>query len=355
MGKLEKFMLWVNVLVIFAMFFAYLSPFINPRQFWQFSFFGLIYPWLLLGNIIMVSFWGVRKKKYLFLSLICIISGWGHVTSFVGLNFFEQIKAEKLITIGTYNVKNLVKVRIGKKGSETRILQENDFIDFLKKGEELQILCTQETSKFNSKFFKERFNFPFVHSYNPSGTFIFSKYPIVNSGGINFGTLTNSCSWADLIVNEKKIRVYSIHFQSNQVSDIADKVRHEGDLTKKETLKDIKGMMRKFKYYANLRAEQAQKVKNHIAECPHPVIVCGDFNDTPQSYTYNLLSENLNDSFKTKGVGFGTTYAGSIPALRIDYILTHEKIKVQSHKILKENYSDHFPVICKFLFENIKK
>ena len=249
----------------------------------------------------------------------------------------------------------MVKVRIGKKGSETRILQENDFIDFLKKGEELQILCTQETSKFNSKFFKERFNFPFVHSYNPSGTFIFSKYPIVNSGGINFGTLTNSCSWADLIVNEKKVRVYSIHFQSNQVSDIADKVRHEGDLTKKETLKDIKGMMRKFKYYANLRAEQAQKVKNHIAECPHPVIVCGDFNDTPQSYTYNLLSENLNDSFKTKGVGFGTTYAGSIPALRIDYILTHEKIKVQSHKILKENYSDHFPVICKFLFENIKK
>ena len=191
MGKLEKFMLWVNVLVIFAMFFAYLSPFINPRQFWQFSFFGLIYPWLLLGNIIMVSFWGVRKKKYLFLSLICIISGWGHVTSFVGLNFFEQIKAEKLITNGTYNVKNLVKVRIGKKGSETRILHENDFIDFLKKGEELQILCTQETSKFNSKFFKERFNFPFVHSYNQSGTFIFSKYPIVNSGGINFGTLTN--------------------------------------------------------------------------------------------------------------------------------------------------------------------
>ena len=88
---------------------------------------------------------------------------------------------------------------------------------------------------------------------------------------------------------------------------------------------------------------------------PYKVIVCGDFNDTPQSYTYNLLSENLNDSFKTKGVGFGTTYAGSIPALRIDYILTHEKIKVQSHKILKENYSDHFPVICKFLFENIKK
>lgn len=343
-------MRWVNVLVIFATFFAYLSPFINPSRFWQFSFFGLIYPWLLLSNIIMVFFWIFRKKKYLLLSLGCIILGWSHVTSFVGFNFFGEIETENLVTIGSYNVRNLVEVRIGKKGSEKRIQQEIDFIHFLKRGGELQILCTQETSKFNSKFIKERFNFPFVHSFQPSGTFIFSKYPIVNSGGINFGTLTNSCTWADLIINEKKVRVYSIHFQSNQVSNTADKVRQEGDLTKKETLKDIKGMMGKFKHFAKLRAEQAQQVANHIATCPHPVIVCGDFNDTPQSYTYHLLSENLTDSFKEKGTGFGTTYAGSIPALRIDYILTHEKIDVQSYEILKKNYSDHFPVICKISF-----
>ena len=343
-------MRWVNVLVIFATFFAYLSPYINPSRFWQFSFFGLIYPWLLLSNIIMVLFWGFRKKKYLFLSLGCIILGWSHVTSFVGFNLSEKVTTENVITIGSYNVQNLVEVRIGQKGSEERIKQENDFIHFLKRGEELQILCTQETSRFNSKFIRERFNFPFVHSFHSKGTFIFSKYPIVNSGGVNFGTVTNSCTWADLIINEKKVRIYSIHFQSNQVSNTADKVRQEGDLTKKETFKDIKGMMGKFKNFAKFRAEQAQQVANHIATCPHPVIVCGDFNDTPQSYTYQLLSENLTDSFKEKGTGFGTTYAGSIPALRIDYILTQKKIKVQSHEILKENYSDHFPVICKISF-----
>jgi len=177
-------MRWVNVLVIFATFFAYLSPFINPSRFWQFSFFGLIYPWLLLSNIIMAVFWIFRKKKYFFLSLGCIILGWGHLTSFVGFNFSENTQTESSIIIGSYNVKNLERVRIGRKGSEERI-----------------------------KFIKERFNFPFVHSFNPSGTFVFSKYPIVNSGGVNFGLLTNSCSWADLIINEKKVRVYSIHLQ----------------------------------------------------------------------------------------------------------------------------------------------
>ncbi len=343
-------MRWINVLVIFATFFAYLSPFINPIRFWQFSFFGLIYPWLLLGNIIMVVFWGFRKKKYLFLSLGCIILGWGHVTSFIGFNFFEKIATENVITIGSYNIRNLTGLRINSKDVEKKKQHENDFIHFLKRGEEIQILCTQETSKYNANFIKDKFNFPFTHSFNKRGAYIFSKYPIVNSGGINFGTLTNSCSWADLIVNEKKVRVYSIHFQSNQVSGIANKVLEEGDLTKKETLKNIKGMMGRFKHFAKRRAEQAQKVANHIATCPHPVIVCGDFNDTPQSYTYDLLTKNLNDSFKEKGTGFGTTYAGSIPALRIDYILTHEKIDVQSHEILKENYSDHFPVICKISF-----
>ena len=131
---------------------------------------------------------------------------------------------------------------------------------------------------------------------------------------------------------------------------IAEKVREEGDLSDSKTLKAIKGMFSRFKQSAKRRAEQAQKIANHMAACPHPIILCGDLNDTPLSYTYHLLTQNLNDSFKEKGTGFGTTYAGSIPALRIDYILTHKKINVESLNILKKNYSDHFPVICKISF-----
>jgi len=337
----------MNVLVIFATFFAYLAPFVNPARFWQFSFFGLIYPYLLLTNILFVIYWSVLKKKYLLFSLGCILLGCGHVTSFVGFNSFDKVKTEEVITIGSYNIHGLGSLVIGLKTKEEKKKKANEFVQFLKRENEIQILCTQETNKYNIDFIKKNFNFPYLYNVKAKSPVIFSKYPILNSGIINFSKSSNSCVWADLKINNQNIRVYSIHFQSNQVSKIADKVANDGDLSKKETFSDIKSMMGKFKLYATLRANQAQQVANHIATCPHPVIICGDFNDTPQSYTYHLLTQKLKDSFKEKGRGFGTTYAGSIPALRIDYILLDKKINIHSHEILKGNFSDHYPVICK--------
>ena len=340
----------MNVLVIFATFFAYLAPFINPARFWQFSFFGLIYPWLLLANILFVFYWGILRRKYLLFSLGCIILGWGHVTSFVGFNSFDEVKTEEVITVGSYNIHNLGSLVIGLKTKEEKEKKANEFVQFLKRENEIQVLCTQETNKYNIDFIKKKFNFPYIHNVKGKSPVIFSKYPIINSGIIDFSKSSNSCLWTDIKTNNQNIRVYSIHFQSNQVSSTADKVIEDGDLSKKETLKDIKGMLGKFRYFARLRASQAQQVANHIATCPHPVIVSGDFNDTPQSYTYNILTQKLKDSFKEKGRGFATTYAGSIPALRIDYILLNEKIKVHSHETLKGNFSDHYPVICKISF-----
>ena len=69
------------------------------------------------------------------------------------------------------------------------------------------------------------------------------------------------------------------------------------------------------------RSLQAQLVKSYINKSPYPVIVAGDFNDTPVSYTYGKIRKGLNDSFVTSGYGAGFTYKGNYPPNRIDYIL----------------------------------
>jgi endonuclease/exonuclease/phosphatase family metal-dependent hydrolase len=81
--------------------------------------------------------------------------------------------------------------------------------------------------------------------------------------------------------------------------------------------------------------------------CPFPVIVLGDFNDTPQSYTYAVIrGEDLHDSFVQRGSGIGTTYAGSIPGLRIDFVMTGSRFTIIRHEVLKLPYSDHYPVVA---------
>jgi endonuclease/exonuclease/phosphatase family metal-dependent hydrolase len=78
--------------------------------------------------------------------------------------------------------------------------------------------------------------------------------------------------------------------------------------------------------------------------------VCGDFNDTPNSYVYRILSDRLQDSFKEKGLGIGTTFAGSIPLLRIDYILADMQFKINECKVIHNKWSDHYPVVTEMQY-----
>ncbi|MDP4224071.1 MAG: endonuclease/exonuclease/phosphatase family protein, partial [Bacteroidota bacterium] len=100
------------------------------------------------------------------------------------------------------------------------------------------------------------------------------------------------------------------------------------------------------------RASQAEAVKVKIETSPYPVIVAGDFNDTPISYTYRTLGKGLNDAFVASGYGAGFTYKGNYPPNRIDYILYDNKLECRQFDIIKVRYSDHYPIIAYFRKNN---
>jgi endonuclease/exonuclease/phosphatase family metal-dependent hydrolase len=87
-------------------------------------------------------------------------------------------------------------------------------------------------------------------------------------------------------------------------------------------------------------------IRRKIEESPYPVIVCGDFNDTPSSYAYRETKGWLKDAFVQSGRGIGLTYTGKLPSFRIDYILYNKKFRSYNFKIHKIPYSDHFPISC---------
>ena len=109
-------------------------------------------------------------------------------------------------------------------------------------------------------------------------------------------------------------------------------------------LNDSRNIVSKLKKGYESRYKQAELVSEKIKESPYPSLICGDFNDVPNSSTYFKIKGNLQDAFLKKGALLGRTFRFISPTLRIDYILADKKFKVTQYQRIKVPYSDHYPV-----------
>lgn len=339
MKAIKKILRWSNLALILVTLLAYLSPLIDPAQFWPLSFLGLAYPVLLLGNVLFTVFWAIRKERFSLYSFGCILLGFGYLFSFYGWNF-PTAKNEDSFQVMTYNIAGLGRWR----STMTRAEKLNEFENIIQKNGKPDILCLQESAQQNVMAdLKKALSYP--HYFKEKGTVIFSKYPFGKHGIIPFEDTGNSCIWGDLKTPKGTVRVYSVHLQSNALTYRASLVMDDADLRKKNTWRNIREVMRLYKRAVTKRSSQAQKVSDHMAKSPHPILMCGDLNDMPVSYVYRLLSKNQTDSFCEAGIGFGATFNGRLPALRIDYIFCDKKFEVLTHEVLKAELSDHLPVL----------
>jgi len=359
-----KIMLGLNLLVILALFISYLAPYINPAKSSIPSLLGLFYPVLFIINLLFALWWIVRLKWIFIFPLMAIIFGWGIFSRHMAFGSKQDIhKKIQGIKVVSYNVRifNVHNWRIGEK-AETR----DSILKVLKKIN-ANIVCLQEFFHGEQKYFptinptKNALDAPNLHSdmnlnvKSPKhfGLATFTKFPIINRGSIQFSEArSNSGIFTDILVINDTIRVFNIHLESIKFSDsdhqyVADFMEpgtHPNTSSTKVIFSKIRNAFEK-------RAQQAKTIQEYIEASPYPVILCGDFNDTPSSFAYNEVKGKLSDAFLESGFGFGTTYAGKIPFLRIDYILHSDKIKVFDFQRYKVEFSDHYPISAYFEFE----
>jgi endonuclease/exonuclease/phosphatase family metal-dependent hydrolase len=329
--------------VIVLTFLAYLAPFVNPALFGWFAFFGTAFPWLLIGNVLLLIVWASRRHRYALYHLGMLVLGWQHVTSFIGLSAGRSAAPADAITVATHNAGGLFRgVHLEPEEWDGIIAA---YARFWRERANPDILCLQETGR---KFFlklKPRLGLPYLFELERPGTAIFSRYPILRGGLLPFDEPENTSMWADVQIGPRVVRIYNVHLQSNKVTYDTEHIVKEAPIDSKDTWKEIGRVLRKVSRATAVRAQQAKTLRDLVAASPHPVILCGDFNDTPTSYVYRQLSSGLTDTFREKGLGLGSTFAGAIPFLRIDYILCDPTFNVYDCRILRKGVSDHYGVV----------
>lgn len=354
---LYKIVFILNYIFAAFLILSYLSVYISPEKIAPLSFFGLGFPFVLILNLFFLFLMIYKKKKQFLISLIAILLGFNQIMTFFSFKINNsKMPNNNSLKLMTYNVRMFDIYNWSKKKNTS-----NKIFDIIK-NENADVICLQEfysTKKHNwKKKIFEALNIKdfIVSSKNNKSLFgnaIFSKYPIVNHGFLKNALPTQKCIYADIKKGEDTIRVYTIHlasihldnddykFMKNIKLDIENKDQNI------EGVKDIGGKL--LKAYKN-RAKEVDAIFPYIEKSPYKTIVCGDFNDTPISYTYKRIKGDFKDSFTEKGFGIGNTYSGSLSFFRIDYVLHDNKVKTLSYRIIKEKLSDHYPIIVNFNF-----
>jgi endonuclease/exonuclease/phosphatase (EEP) superfamily protein YafD len=99
-------------------------------------------------------------------------------------------------------------------------------------------------------------------------------------------------------------------------------------------------------------AKQVDKIRERLQSTKHKVILCGDFNDSPTSYSYLTIRGNMKDAFRESGKGMSRTYIGKMPSFRIDYILHDNAWNSYNYQTNTLNFSDHKMVSCTIALPN---
>lgn len=333
----------LNIIAAIALLTMFASQFVRPSEMWQIAFFNYVQLFVYLLNIFFVGFWIIFKWRFSLISLFCLLlsaGNFGNVMQLLGRESSQQ----KGIKVLSYNVGHF------------QYSQKNDknipaVIDYIT-AQDADIICLQETllnkygnlspSKLRRKFGLGHCQL--AHSKHWDGLVTFSRFPILNMGEIRFEDSNNMVMYCDVIRDDDTIRIYNCHLQSFHINkdeySVIDSLSFETNRIKKALT-----VWNKIKTGNIKREAQIDTLVESISRCKYEnIVVCGDFNDIPNSYTYHGINQLLNDSFRASGQGLSKTFKYDIAPYRIDYIFFSDSFEAYDYKREKVEYSDHYPI-----------
>ncbi|GAC1438680.1 MAG: endonuclease/exonuclease/phosphatase family protein [Sediminibacterium sp.] len=354
----------INLIIVFLFLMACLTPYINPAYWWLNAFTGLIVPYLILLLVFFMIFWLIVKPVIALLPFLTLCIGWQQVNVVFAWHpgpLVSKRKRDNYLRLIDWNVQSFN--GLTKSGEVKKLIREEVATSVVKL--EPDIICLQEfnhsskqgANANNLSLFSKNYPYHFfskdyqrANGEYQSGCIIFSRYPIVDSGKINY-PVAESLIYADILKGSDTIRIFTTHLQSykfkkEDYNDL-EKIREQED----EKLTASRNILKKMKLAFGRRGVQAVMVREALDKSPYPSLICGDFNDVPNSYTYFHIKGGWQDAFLQKGFAIGRSFISLAPTLRIDYILPDRNFEVKQFDMVDEDLSDHIMLVADLLLK----
>ncbi|MCV6629322.1 MAG: endonuclease/exonuclease/phosphatase family protein [Flavobacteriaceae bacterium] len=328
--------LWygINIIAALLLVLGYLSPFVRPSNLPFMSVFGLTLPLLLIVNFGFMLWWMLRKNQRFILSALVLLLGLGYIQTFVRLEKQEGVSNKTGFSVMSFNV------RLFNAYDWIKDKNVGDQIVSLIKEQDPDVVCMQEFYAAKQIAFEKQY--PYKHTIyrsnkNKVGQVIFSKYPFLSRGSLNFENTGNNTIYADILYKQDTIRVYNIHLESLHL-------RINKENLGKESSERLYGRITS----SFIKQEgQLQACLQDFEKHDYKRIICADLNNGSSSYVYKKLMEGMQDSFVSRGVGFGATHEFAYFPFRIDVILAESSMKVTEFRTMQEvHLSDHYPIMA---------
>ncbi len=357
-GFISQIAIYLHYLAILGLLISLIASYVHPEKLWFISLIGIAFPVLYIINVLFLLFWLFNGRSHMFHSLIILVLGFQTLNTYVhfGRNQSSENNNEQSLKVVSFNVHNFSRL---KSGVFDKSAQKECF-QFLE-NQQADIICLQEFSYAGSNIYasniqlKHRLGaetYYYESYYNPLknklfGLVTYSKFPIVNTGYFEEEGSRKFGIFTDLLIEEDTVRVYNIHLESTRLTEEEYSLLSQLDSTfKKRSVK----VLRKMKRTMNIRAKQADMIADNMSQTDHEIIVCGDFNEAPNTYVYKKIKNDLTDSFELADKGLGKTFQSILPFFRIDYIFSSEKFEALKYEEFPINLSDHYPIKASFKY-----
>ena len=353
-----KILLWpilaVNIAVAMLLIGCAYSPMLPVADMPLLSLAGLAMPFVLVANLLFFVVWLLLHRPFMLFPFVTFLICLPQIRAFSPINIKNQQAPGNSIKIVSYNI-------LSTNLTATSANKENPLVAYLESSD-ADIICLQEfpfaTIKGGKKSAKKLFaDYPYK-SYEVSEDSelsahylgCLSKYPILSVEKLNLEATSNGCTKYRIKHGNDTIVIYNSHLQSNGLDDTNKNTYEQILINPKENIRGegTKELVKKLRDSAVKRAAQADVIIADIAKETSPyIIVCGDLNDSPISYTCKALSKTLTNAYTASGNGPGFSYNRNKLYYRIDHIFHSEAFKSYACKVDRSiKHSDHYPIAC---------